>query len=217
MVAENADNQVSALFLAGYVNENVFDVIKWQHSGASSMLNLNPAFDQDGDGTISAQEFASDHQDAVAMRKALQNTPFETLDVDSDGALTREDFRVLAEPTYKLLLNKIEAKDEDWIWKNYFRVSIEWLEEHFALEANKTRLLRLDMPIYIFHGDRDASTDIQGVHDLRASFDSHHKTNLQTFVFEGHDHDLNFLRWVLQKEKPPGIVEIFDVAQALNR
>jgi len=217
MVAENKDNRVSALFLAGYAHENMFDIIKWQYSGASSMLNLNPTFDQDGDGAISKKEFASDGKAAVGMRKALQNTPFETLDVDSDEVLTREDFRMLAEPGYKFLLSKIEAKDEDWIWENYFRVSIEWLEEHFVLEANKTRLLRLDMPIYIFHGDSDANTDVQGVHDLRARFDRHQKTNLQTFVFEKHNHNLNFTAWAFQKKKPPGIVKIFDVAEALNR
>jgi pimeloyl-ACP methyl ester carboxylesterase len=217
MVAENKDNRVAGLLLAGYAHENMFDLIKWQFSGASSMLNLNPVFDHDGDGSISEEEFASDDPSAAAMRKALGDAPFGTLDMDSDGALTREDFRLLAQPQYKLILSKVEARDGDWIWKNYFRVSIEWLEEHFALEANKTRLLRLDVPIYVFHGDGDANADIEGVRDLQARFDEHGKTNLRTFIFEGHDHDLNFLHWVFKREIPPGIAKIFEVAESLKR
>ena len=54
------------------------------------------------------------------------------------------------------------------------------------------------------------------MHDLRESFESHEKTNLQAFIFEGHDHDLNFLRWALQEEIPPGIAKIFEVSEALD-
>lgn len=217
MVAEDEENQVSALLLAGYAHENMSDIIKWQYSGGPSMMNLNPAFDRDDDGKINREEYESDEKAATSMRKRLQDAGFEIIDTDSDGFITSEDFRIHSELPYNFLLNRIEARDEDWIWQNYFRVSIEWLDEHFELEANKTRLLRLDMPIYVFHGEADANTGVNGVYELKESFEESQKTNLHAFVFEGHDHNLNFLQWPLREKKSPGITRIFEVVEELNR
>lgn len=218
MVAEDKKNAVSALFLAGYVHENMFDVIKWQYSGASSMIMLRRAFDKDADGNITKEEYESDDPAAVSMRtKRLQNVKFDQLDIKKDDLLNAKDFGLLAEPGYKLVLEKIKANDEDWIWKNYFRVSIGWLNEHFQLEANKTRLLRLKLPIFIFHGEDDASCDVNGVYDLKEQFSRLKKNNLRTFVFKEHNHDLNFLNWAEGKKVPEGIKEIFRISEDLNK
>lgn len=217
-VAEDKKNKVAALFLAGYVHENMFDVIKWQYSGASSMIILRKAFDKNEDGSLSKEEFESEDKAAESMRKGrLQNAKFEQLDINKDNFINAKDFGQLVEPTYKLILEKIEAKDEDWIWKNYFHISIEWLNEHFKLEANKTRLLRLRIPIYIFHGEEDANTDVNGVYDLKERFVKNKKTSLQAFVFKEHNHDLNFLNWAVGKKMPEGIKKIFEVSEDLNR
>lgn len=218
MVAEEKKNQVSALFLAGYVHENMFDVIKWQHSGASAMITLKRTFDKDADGNITRAEYESDDTAVVSVRtRRLQNAKFEQLDINKDDLLNASDFKLLAEPQHKLILEKIKANDEDWIWKNYFRVSIEWLNEHFKLEANRTRALRLKMPLFIFHGEDDANCDVNGVYDLKEQFFKLKKKNLQTFVFEEHNHDLNFLNWAIGKKMPDGIKKIFEVAEDLRR
>ena len=218
MVAEDKKNAVSALFLAGYVHENMFDVIKWQYSGASSMIMLRRAFDKDADGNITKEEYESYDPAAVSMRtKRLQNVKFDQLDIKKDDLLNAKDFGLLAEPGYKLVLEKIKANDEDWIWKNYFRVSIGWLNEHLQLEANKTRLLRLKLPIFIFHGEDDASCDVNGVYDLKEQFSRLKKNNLRTFVFKEHNHDLNFLNWAEGKKMPEGIKEIFRMSEDLNK
>lgn len=218
MVAEDKKNAVSALFLAGYVHENMFDVIKWQYSGASSMVMLSRAFDRDADGNITKDEYESDDPAAISMRtKRLQNAKFELLDNNRDSLLNAKDFGQLAEPGYKLVLEKIKTNDEDWIWKNYFRVSIERLNEHFKLEANKTRLPRLKLPIFIFHGEDDASCDVKGVYDLKEQFSILKKNSLRTFVFKEHNHDLNFLNWAVSKKMPDGIKKIFEVSEDLNR
>ena len=217
LVAEDKTNGVAALLLAGYAHENLFDIIKWQYSGVSSMINLRPPFDKDKDGRISKMEYESDRKVATAWReKVMQGTAFEQLDSNKDGELTAEDFRLRVEPVYKQILAKIEANDEDWIWRNYFRVSIEWLNEHFKLEPNKRRLLRLDIPIYVFHGEADANSDVEGARQLKKSFEDNMKTNLDTFLFKGHDHDLNFMEWPSKKTIPEGIEKIFEVAKELN-
>ena len=217
LVAEKKENDVAALLLAGYAHDNLFDIIKWQYSGASSMLNLLPPFDKDKDGKISKAEYESDDKLAKGWReKVMQDTKFEVLDASKDGLLTAEDFRLRVEPAYKQVLAKIEANDADWIWKNYFRVSIEWLNEHFQLEPNKVRLLRLEIPIYVFHGDADANVDVEGARQLEASFKQNNKANLKTFIFKGHDHNLNFMHWPLKKKMPEGIAKLFEVAEELK-
>jgi pimeloyl-ACP methyl ester carboxylesterase len=153
LVAQNKSNRISALFLNGYLNDNLADVIRWQNNGGSSMVNLRAAFDTDKNGAISRTEYESTEKGAAAFRTgAMQNTKFEQLDLDKDASITLADFAKLLKPRYDAIFAAIERGDDDWIWNNYFHVSTAWLKEHFMLEANKDRLLRLKLPIYIFHG-----------------------------------------------------------------
>ncbi len=217
LVAEQHPDKIDALLLAGYAHENLFDIIKEQFSGNSSMRNLNPVFDKDDDHKISQEEYESEDEPAAKFRKRLmQGTEFELLDATKDGQLTAEDFAIRTQSIYAAVLSNLADNNEDWIWKNYFRVSIPWLREHFSLEANKTRLPRLKIPIYVFHGEADANVDVQGVYDLEKRFAALGKSNLDTFVFEDHDHDLNFMQWVTKDELPAGIAKIFEIASSLS-
>lgn len=65
--------------------------------------------------------------------------------------------------------------------------------------------------IYI-HGTVDASVPVEGVHDIEARFRACGKTNLKTYIFEGADHDLNFLDWISSGTVPEGLVSLFDTA-----
>ncbi len=217
LVAEHKENRIAALLLAGYAHENLYDIIKWQYSGASSMINLRPPFDANKDGDISREEFESQAKLPTAWReKVMQGVEFGVLDKNKDEALTAEDFRITVEPMYKMILTKIKDNDEDWIWKNYFRVSIPWLNEHFKLEPNKERLPRLDMPIFVFHGDRDANVDVAGVYDLEKRFEKAGKTNLKAYIFKDHDHQLKIFDWILKDEMSEGYRKLFEVASKLN-
>ena len=104
--------------------------------------------------------------------------------------------------------------DADWIWDYYFRITPEWFDEHFCLEANKTRLPRLKLPIHIFHGTQDQNLPVDGVRELKARFEMLGKSNLKTYIFDKHDHDLNFLEWIRDNKMPEGIAKIMEVAES---
>jgi pimeloyl-ACP methyl ester carboxylesterase len=218
LVAQDKSNRISALFLNGYLNDNLADVIRWQNNGGSSMVNLRAAFDTDKDGAISRTEYESTEKGPAAFRTgAMQNTKFDQLDLDKDANITTADFATLLKPRYDAIFAAIDRGDDDWIWNNYFHVSTGWLKEHFALEANKDRMLRLKLPIYIFHGLSDANTPVEGVYDIRKRFDQAGKKNLHEYIFAGHNHDLNFVDWVREKKMPQGIRKMFEIAETLNK
>ena len=218
MVADEKKNKVAGLFLAGYVHENMSDVIRWQNEGESSMVAIRGYFDKNSDTKISKTEYESTDNVATAMRThGFKDATFEQIDINKDAAIDKADFMLIRDAPYKLFLSKWEAKDEDWIWQNYFRVSVNWLNEHSKLEANKSRMLRLKMPVYVFHGQDDANCDVNWVGDLTSRFAKAKKTNLQTFIFKDHDHNLNFMTWVRTKTIPDGIKKIFEVSEELSK
>jgi hypothetical protein len=215
LVAEK-NKAVDALLLAGYANDNLFDVIKWQNSGESSMRAIGKYFDTNNDHIISKEEYESKDNVPTKMRAALfKDAPFEQLDANKDGKITAEDFGILNRMRYNAILNAVEKQDDDWIWNNYFRITTAWLKEHFVLEPNKSRLLRVNIPIYIFHGEDDINVPVEGVYDLHERFVKAHKTNLQYFIFKDHDHDLNYLDWPAKKVISDGIKKIFEVSESL--
>jgi hypothetical protein len=118
----------------------------------------------------------------------------------------------MREPFQEFLMTKISENEQSWIWNNYVRVTISWFREHFVLEPNKTRLLKVDTPIYVFHGKEDANVPVESVYDLELRFKTCNKTNLKTFVFDKHNHDLNFQDWIATKKYSEGLQKLFEVS-----
>jgi len=213
MVAERGKVKIDALFLHGYAHDNMFDVIKWQNTGEGVMIMANSIFDKNGDKAIDREEFEADDPTIAAYRSYLfQNQPFETFDVVKDDVIDIKDWRAMREPFQELLMTKISENDGSWVWNNYFRITIAWCREHFELEPNKTRLLRVDTPIYVFHGKEDAAVPVESVYDLEVRFKTNNKSNLKTFVFDKHNHDLNVQDWFTKKEYSEGLQKIFDTS-----
>lgn len=217
LAAERHPDLIDALMLAGYCHDTIYDVIAYQFQGHGSMLLIGKEFDTDKDGRISRAEYESDDERVARYReRVMQNAPFDLIDATEDGVLEAADFAIRQKPMHEMLLSCVEMNNEEWIWNNYFRISVPWLREHFALEPNKTRLLRMDLPIFIFHGRQDAHVDARTVEDLERRFKVMGKTNLTAQVFEDHDHDLNFLKWVTAGEVSEGITAMLDAAAAFD-
>jgi pimeloyl-ACP methyl ester carboxylesterase len=142
----------------------------------------------------------------------FQNSAFDSIDIIKDDVYNIQDIMEARKTYHAFIMNKIAENDEHWIWNNYFRVTIGWLREHYALEPNKTRLLRVNCPIYIFHGTDDINVPVEGVYDLEFRFKTCNKFNLKTFVFDKHNHDLNFQDWIANKKYSEGLQKIFETS-----
>lgn len=216
IVADRKRVAVDALFLHGYVHENLYDVLEWQNQGHGLMIMVRQFMDKDGDKKISAEEYNSENSIVKAYKNYLfQNSDFSKVDQNHDGFITVEDLGAMRNSLHRGLLEAISKDDNGWIWNNYMQLTSNWFKAHFQLEPNKTRLLRLTLPIYIFHGTHDINVPIESVYDIEERFRTAAKTNLTTCIFDNHNHDLNFEVWLMKKEWSEGMRKVFDMAAVL--
>jgi pimeloyl-ACP methyl ester carboxylesterase len=216
MVADRKVEKIDGLLLFGYANDNLYEIIKWQYSGNASIINLRKYFDVNKDNIISRSEYESPDSSALLGRtRVMRNASFASLNSVNDSIIDYRDFASRTIPYFEYLMEMIDAGNDAWIWQNYFRVSSRWLKEHFKLEANKTRLLRIDVPVYIFHGTDDGNVPVEGVYDIQSRFKQANKTNLNCFIFEGHNHDLNYLDWPFKHLVSEGLNSIFNNSEML--
>lgn len=213
MVAERKKVMIDALLLHGYAHDNMFDIIKWQNNGNGVMIMIKSVFDSNDDNAVDREEYELEDATVSAYRGYLfNNLPFDSVDVVKDNAIDIRDINKMREPVQQILMKKIAENEEDWIWNNYFRVPVNWFKEHFALEPNKTRLTRVDIPIYLFHGRDDSNVPVDGLFDLEERFRACQKSNLKIFVFDKHNHDLNFQEWVATKSYSEGLQKLFEIS-----
>ncbi len=144
------------------------------------------------------------------MKSTLGGATFEQLDLDKDQKLTGSDFAILLADHKNKVLDAISKGDDEWIWNNYFQITSEWLSGHAKLEANQDTLLKLTMPVYIFHGVYDQNVPLQGVYDVYEAYREKNKTNLKAFVFDKHDHDMNYMQYIYSNAISEGLTKIFD-------
>ncbi|MBQ0092234.1 MAG: hypothetical protein KBS45_02755 [Clostridiales bacterium] len=215
LVAFRRISKVDALLLAGYCNENMKDVLIWQLSGNASDINLRKLFDKNNKGYISKEDFETADEKVKTLFRGL---PFETFDRNSDGRLDVSDFASLQKPYLDEVLNAISRNDDEWLKNNFgapLILTSGWFNEHFSLEPTKNILPQLDLPIYIFQGTDDANCSVQYAYDIKETFEKVGKTNLCVNIFDNHDHDLNFMEWLLNGTIPAGIKCIFDTVDAI--
>lgn len=207
LAAERQVVPIDAIFIAGTPHEDVFKTILWQLSGEAAMILFRKFFDINGDGIIQRSEYEEADPRAIAR---VGGQSFDELDVNRDSVLTAEDFKILAQPRLQEILTAIDNNDDEWIWNSFFRVGTKWIKEHRDLEPNSTRIMKLDLPVYIFHGTDDANTPVAGIMKMKDQAQLMGKNNLHFFIFPDHDHNLEFLSWVVRQSMPEGIEAMFD-------
>lgn len=216
LVADRKLADVDALLLHGYAHENMYDIIRWQDEGHGIMKMANSIFDKDEDNGIGKEEYEAEEELIVQYRAYLfHDMPFDSLDVVKDGFIDINDIAKMRMPFHGELMKRVTNNDWFWIRNNYFNITPQWFKSHFELEANKTRLLRLSIPIHVFHGIEDANVPVEGGYDLQERFKICNKRNLTIHVLGKHDHALNFEDWLIRKKWSEGFRQLFGVAKDL--
>lgn len=214
LVARNGNVEVSALMLAGYCNENLRDILAWQLSGNHILLQWRRLFDYDRKGYITQTDFAEDRLNV--KNTVFGERTFSDLDRDGDGRITISDTLPLTIDHYNKMLQAIDHDDDEWLKHNHgVRLTSGWFKEHFALAPTKEILPLLDLPIHIFAGEYDAMTPIKQAKAIAGEFNRLGKTNLCLHTFQDHDHDLNFVKYLLKNEHSEGMQSILDIAEKL--
>ncbi|MEG2126499.1 MAG: hypothetical protein RRY72_03365 [Bacteroides sp.] len=217
LVADRKKERVDALLLHGYAHENMFDIIEWQDAGYGVMLLINDVFDRNKDKLISRDEYENQDKKLTSSRlQFFQNAPFEALDIVKDSVVDVKDISRMRAPFHELLMKSILKEDGAWIKSHYFHITPQWFKAHFELEPNKTRLLRVEIPIHVFHGTDDANVPVESVYNLQSRFKTCNKTNLTIHVFEKHNHDLNFFNWLTENKWSEGFQRLFYCAHTLS-
>lgn len=214
IVAKNGNVKIDGLLLVGYYHENFKDVLKWQLSGNSLLINWLRAFDVFNKGYITKEDFLADKfkvKDQVFMGKT-----FEEIDLNRDGKIDIEDTKPLTYPYYLDLIKAINEGNDEWLVENYpIQLSSIWFKEHFKLSATKNILSKLNIPIYMFQGELDSNTNVQDVIAIMNDFEKLGKKNLNVKIFNGHDHELNYIEYIVSKQIPEGIKDIINTIKVV--
>ncbi len=208
---------VDALVLAGYVNTTMDDVLAWQQSGESSIIFYRQYFDDNQDLSISHEELEKDPYGILPALGINTETAFSQLDITMDGQITSEDFKLMLAPGFEQMKKAILEGDDQWLENNYsvFLTSGWFIDYRNNMPPNSEVLPKLTLPIHIFHGVLDRNVPVQGVRDIKNTFDQLGKNNLTIHIFPGHDHDLNYLLYPQTGEIPKGLEELFNTLATL--
>lgn len=203
---------VDALVLCGFMYDDMMSILDWQQTGGSSMVFYRNYFDYDKDGIITPMEFAED-RNKIAEHFGIT---YEYMDQDKNGVLDEADFAILLEPSRKELYQAIETADREYLKDKYgIYLTPEWFDGHKLMPSNSEILPFIDIPIHIIHGTFDQNSSVEGVYKAQQLFEQLGKENLSVSVYEGYNHDLNYLDYIFTKEIPEALAKVFRVAVEL--
>ena len=87
------------------------------------------------------------------------------------------------------------------------------LEDGWDAEPNYKELLKLDMPLTIFHGELDFTCRVEGVREAEGAFKQARKSNLEIHYYPNTEYGLNWGQGEAKKGGPVGYMKAFDTLQ----
>jgi uncharacterized protein len=182
---------IVGIILTGYVEDDQHDVVVWQNT-VGPWRNIQKLIPAAADGALTRAEYDAAVKEDASVATQL---PFATFDPDADGLVTAAEVARVIRPRLDAILKAVDDGNDDLIWQLVVNLSAAYLREGWGGEPNHVTLLKLDIPVAIFHGEVDGTTRVEGVRETEAAFRAAGKTNLTVHLYPGHDHDLN---WTMQ-------------------
>ncbi len=190
---------IAGIIMAGYAADNAKNTVIWQNS-IGPWRNIQHLFPAARDGALTKEEY-----DAFTAEPAnapiAQAVPFTVLDADADGSLTAQDLEQMNRPRLDAILKAVDEGDDELLWRAVLNLSSEYLRSWWVSEPNSAFLLKLDIPLAIFHGGLDGACRVEGVHETEKTLEEAGKDNLTTHIYPMSNHDLD---WTWQSAQNGG-------------
>jgi pimeloyl-ACP methyl ester carboxylesterase len=211
MLAHRSPEGIVGVAMMAYAADNARDTVAWQNS-VGPWRNIQQRIPAARDGKLTREEYEAFVQDRPKVRAVL---PFDPLDVDRDDALTDADLRAVNAPGLAAINTAVEEGHDDFLWQRLGQLSSTYLRDWWDAEPNVNNLLRLDIPLAIFHGDLDGTCRVEGVHEARDAFADAGKSNLEVHLYPDGNHDLNWTSRAFDDGGPRPYLDAFDFVSRL--
>jgi pimeloyl-ACP methyl ester carboxylesterase len=204
-LALHSPSGIIGIAMVGYAADNARDTIIWQNSVGlwRGVQHLIPAA-REGQLTRAAYDEAVKADPSIAAQ-----LPFDAFDVDGDGVLTAENVATVVRPLLDAILQAVEDRNDELLAAVLLNLTSAYLLEWWDAEPTHITLLKLDMPLAIFHGKLDNTTRVEGVYETAAAFEQSARSNLTVHLYDDGDHTLNWTWRTLLGESPPGFADVF--------
>jgi hypothetical protein len=116
---------------------------------------------------------------------------FDPLDTDGDGIVTPEELSRGNGQRLQAILKAVNERNDEFL-EALLHLSCAYLVGDWNGDPTCVTLLKLDIPIAIFHGELDGTASIEGVREAEKAFRAAGKTNLVVHAYPGHDHPAPF-------------------------
>jgi hypothetical protein len=86
--------------------------------------------------------------------------------------VTPAETATLLRPRLDAILAAVDERNDEFLWQSLSNLSSGYLLDRWDTEPLRVLLLKLDVPIAIFHGGLDGSTRVEGVRETAAAFEA---------------------------------------------
>jgi pimeloyl-ACP methyl ester carboxylesterase len=212
-LALRAPSGITGLVLTSYQPDNQRQTVVWQNTVGPwrNIRAMIPAASDSGLGR-------ADYDAAVARSAGIgRQLPFAVIDRDSNGVMTPAELAVMTQPRLDAILRAVEQRNDEFLGQALLNLSSAYLLDGWEAEPTHAFLVKLDLPIGIFHGELDGTTRVEGVRETEAAFQAARKSNLTVRIYPGYNHDLGWTPSVAESGGSPPLEDSFRFAAALAR